>query len=381
MKDIKEINLVITHLCNLNCIYCYEVNKDKGEMSIELARNILSKYLSTVSCDELAINFFGGEPLLRFPFVKELCQWTWEHEWPQRYIFYVDTNGVNLSDEIKEWASFNNKRIIFLLSLDGSPKTQNLNRSNSFDLIDIDFFINNWPDQGVKMTISDKHLEDLADDIIYLHSRGLKIKGANIAEGIVISDFERKLTIIKEQYAKLIDWYVAHPTIEVAQIFDLDLSLCESHKQERIKYCGCGSNSIKVIDIDGKEYPCTYFFPLSMNQSELNKINKYDLSNDNLFINEDCLQKCYIFPICKGCYGDNYSTTGKFSTRSIQRCRLSKLRALSVATLKAKRILLEMHASLSEEEKDTIIAIQNIYKLFGDTEKPKAEKEVEANIF
>lgn len=363
---VKEINLVITHRCNLNCIYCYEVNKDKGEMSIELAKSILTRYLSLNSCDELAINLFGGEPLLRFSFIRELCEWTWGQKWVQKYIFYADTNGVNLSDEIRSWAIDNKERFIMLLSLDGTPGTHNFNRSNSFDLIDLDFFINHWPNQGVKMTISDQRLEHLAEDIIFLHSKGLKIKGANIAEGFVIKDFEKKYEIIKQQFQILIDWYISHPEIEVAQIFDLKLSLCESHKKERIKYCGCGSDAITVIDIDGKEYPCTYFFPLSMNHSELESINKYDFSDDNLFINEDCLNNCYIYPICKGCYGDNYSTTGKFSKRSDQRCKLSKLRALSVATLQAKRILSIAHTELSQDDRDTIVAIRTINNLFSD---------------
>lgn len=373
MKDIREINLVITHRCNLKCIYCYEVNKDKGEMSIELAKRILTEYLSKKSCDLLAINLFGGEPLLRFSFIKELCEWTWCHAWSQNYIFYVDTNGVNLSDETKLWAHLNKKKVILLLSLDGTPQTQNFNRSNSYDLIDLDFFIENWPDQGVKMTISDQHLETLADDIIYLHSKGLKIKGANIAEGTVFKDFDKKYSILKEQYTKLINWYIDHPDIDVAQLFDLNLALCETRQHERIKYCGCGSEAIKVIDIDGKEYPCTYFFPLSMSSKELAEIKKYDFSDDKLFVNEDCLKNCYIYPICKGCYGDNYSTTGKFSTRSHQRCQLSKLRAMAVASLQAQRILQCKHKEITKEEKDTIVAIHHINNLFEVTEMPIAD--------
>lgn len=378
MREIREINLVITHKCNLNCIYCYEVNKDGGEMSIEMAKSIITRYLSTKTCDEVAINLFGGEPLLRFHFIKELCEWTWSQQWPQEYIFYADTNGVNLSDEIKEWSSHNKNRFIMLLSLDGTPKTHNRNRSNSFELIDVDFFIQNWPTQGVKMTISDNHLENLAEDIIFLHSRGFKVKGSNLAEGTIIKDFERKYQVIKEQYRKLIEWYLVHPEIEVAQIFDLDLSICESHKKERIKYCGCGTDATKVIDIDGKEYPCTYFFPLSMNTKQLKEIDKYDLTDEKIFINEDCLANCYIYPICKGCYGDNYSTTGELSRRSIQKCKLAKLRALSVATLQAKKLLSQNPIGLSGEEKETIIAIRKIYQLFADTEMPKAENKVEA---
>lgn len=372
MKKIKEINLVITHKCNLHCIYCYEVNKGLGEMSIDLAKSIITRNLSAKTCDELAINLFGGEPMLRFSFIKELCEWTWQQKWPQEYVFYADTNGVNLNDDIKTWASINKKRFIMLLSLDGTPETQNFNRSNSFNMIDLDFFIKNWKEQGVKMTISDSHLETMAEDIIFLHSKGFKIKGSNIAEGFIIDDFDKKYEIIKEQFCVLIDWYLAHPDISVAQIFDLDLSICESHKKERIKYCGCGSDAIKVIDIDGKEYPCTYFFPLSMSPMELEKTKDFDFSNDNIFIDEECLENCYIYPICKGCYGDNYSTTGKLSKRSSQRCQLSRLRAFSVAKLQAHKILSKKHQKITEEERDTIIAIQNIYNLFEYTEKPIA---------
>lgn len=378
MKKISEINLVITHKCNLHCIYCYEVNKDGGEMSMDIAKSIISRYLAHKTCDELAINLFGGEPMLRFSFIKELCEWTWEQQWPQNYVFYADTNGVNLNDNIKSWATCNKDRFKMLLSLDGTPKTQNFNRSDSFDLIDLDFFIRNWPEEGVKMTVSDAHLETLAEDIVYLHSKGLRIKGANIAEGVVIKDFDKKYEILKAQYDILLDWYIAHPEIDVSQLFDLDLSLCESHKKERIKYCGCGSDSIKVIDIDGQEYPCTYFFPLSMNSTELQKIKKFDMSDDSLFIDEECLENCYIYPICKGCYGDNYSTTGKLSKRSFQRCKIAKLRAYSVAKLQAYKILSISHTKLTEEDRDTIIAIQKIHDLFKNTEKPKAVNKVEA---
>lgn len=374
MKIVHEINLVITHRCNLNCVYCYEVNKDKEEMSLDIAKKILSKYLSNNTCDELAINLFGGEPLLRFPFIKELCEWTWSLQWPQKYLFYADTNGVDLSKEVKEWAIKNRERFIMLLSLDGTPKTHNLNRSNSFERIDLDFFKNNWPDQGVKMTVSDRHLDSLAEDIIFLHEKGFKVKGSNIAEGFVIKDFDHKFKIIQEQYSNLIDWYIAHPDIEVAQLFDLRLSLCETHKNKPIKYCGCGSDAIRVIDIDGAEYPCTYFFPLSMNRAELEKLQCYDLRQEDLFIDKNCLGSCYIYPICKGCYGDNYSTTGLFSRRSEQKCKLAQLRATSVAKLQASRMLANNYTTLSEEEKNTIIAIQKIAKLFSFSEKPIAEK-------
>lgn len=365
-KRIQELNLVITHQCNLKCVYCYELNKDSGVMPINVAKEVITKYLNKELDSILAINLFGGEPFTRFQFIRELCEWTWELDWPREYVFCADTNGVNLSEEVKDWTRSNRHRFKMLLSLDGTPETHNRNRSNSFDKIDLDFFIKYWPEEGVKMTISDLSLSSLADDIIFLHSKGLRIKGSNFAEGININNFNDSYVIIKEQLTILVDWYVEHPEVNVAQLFDLELSLCESHKHKRIKYCGCGTNATKVVDIDGSEYPCTYFFPMAMPKAELEKIKKINLHDESLFINEDCLQNCYIYPICKGCYGDNYTSTGSLNKRSEQKCRLAKLRALAVATLQAKRILSKNPTEITQQEHDTIVAIKNIVSIFGE---------------
>lgn len=356
---------MITHQCNLNCVYCYEFNKGIGVMPIDVAKNVLTKYLNEDIDSILAINLFGGEPFTRFLFIKELCEWTWRHEWPREYIFCADTNGVNLSDEIKLWTSSNSYRFKMLLSLDGTPETHNRNRCDSYEKIDIDFFVKYWPEEGVKMTISDLRLSSLAEDIIFLHSKGLRIKGANFAEGINISNFDASYSKIKEQLAILVNWYADHPDVDVSQLFDLELSLCESHKKQRIRYCGCGTNATKVVDIDGTEYPCTYFFPLAMSKNELDCIRQLDFGDERLFINEECLENCYIYPICKGCYGDNYTATGHLNKRSEQKCKLAQLRALAVASLQAKRIINKNMSEITRREYDTIVAIKNIMRIFG----------------
>ncbi len=62
-----ELTLVVTHSCNLNCIYCYEHNKAKDEdMSLATAQNTIRKYMSCSDYDELHIGFIGGEPLLKY---------------------------------------------------------------------------------------------------------------------------------------------------------------------------------------------------------------------------------------------------------------------------------------------------------------------------
>jgi len=64
---------------------------------------------------------------------------------------------------MKNWFTANNDLFVLGLSLDGTRNTHNHNRSNSFDDIDIDFFLKTYPNQGVKMTLSEYSLPQLTE--------------------------------------------------------------------------------------------------------------------------------------------------------------------------------------------------------------------------
>lgn len=359
-----ELTLIITHRCNLNCVYCYEHHKDSRKMDVEFAKKTVEKYLTTGDYEEIKIGFFGGEPFLEFPIIKEVCEWTWSRNWPKSYCFYADTNGTVLADEIKEWLVAHKSYFYMCLSLDGAKKTHDLNRSNSFDKINLDFFHKNWPDEPVKMTISDKNLSDLAEDFIFIHEKGFKINGSNFAEGQNIKDPGKNLEIITEQLFKLADWYVAHPEVEPAQIFTLPLARCEAEREYR-KQCGIGGNGMRVIDLDGQEYFCTYSSSVSMNEEQIAEIKKMDLSDENLFINDDCFNNCYLFPVCVDCYAANFASTGSFAEKSQLKCELAKIKAVANAYFQGKRFLSRNMSEITEKEKQTIKAVLEINSLFG----------------
>ena len=73
------------------------------------------------------------------------------------------------------------------LSLDGTPTMHRTNRGCSFQDIDLDFFLSNWPEQKVKMTVSCETLPSLAEGIIYLQDRGFQVH-ANLGYGIPWND-------------------------------------------------------------------------------------------------------------------------------------------------------------------------------------------------
>ena len=108
-KEDISVHLIITHKCNLQCIYCYETRKTDKAMRIETAKEILAEYLNnSKKFSFVNIVLFGGEPFLYFQIVREICEWVWSNEWEVKYIFNFSTNGTLLNNESKEWLKENN---------------------------------------------------------------------------------------------------------------------------------------------------------------------------------------------------------------------------------------------------------------------------------
>ena len=163
--------LIITHQCNLNCRYCYESFKSKKAMPLEMAKEILAHEFATAEDYEgLMVDFMGGEPLVQFELLREIAEWIWSHDWPKPYILSTSTNGTLFTAESKAWFRRHAERFQVGLSLDGTPTMHRTNRGCSFQDIDLDFFLSNWPEQKVKMTVSCETLPSLAEGIIYLQS-------------------------------------------------------------------------------------------------------------------------------------------------------------------------------------------------------------------
>lgn len=74
----RQCTLIISHSCNLNCVYCYEKFKSKKTMSAPIAKQIIETEitnLDTTRYTGIDFNFIGGEPLTNFALIKEVCEW------------------------------------------------------------------------------------------------------------------------------------------------------------------------------------------------------------------------------------------------------------------------------------------------------------------
>ena len=160
-NKVRSITLTLTHSCNLNCSYCYEKHKNNRRMTFDTAISIVEKELNddlNLEYDYVEFDFFGGEPLLEFELIKKIVDFIKIRKYKNKYIFFATTNGTILTQEMKLWFVENRNFIVLGLSLDGTREMHNINRSNSYDMIDIDFYVKYYSEQGVKMTISPETL-------------------------------------------------------------------------------------------------------------------------------------------------------------------------------------------------------------------------------
>lgn len=240
---------------------------------------------------------------------------------------------------MKIWISERKSNFILGLSLDGNRKTHNHNRSNSYGLIDFDFFLSNWPQQGVKMTLSEASLECLADNIISIYQLGFrKIDGVNLFEGNFDWEQDRFIKLLVPQLEKIKVFYLKNPELQMDQMFSKKIELCALGTSKREKRCGIGTN-VTFFDTDGSRFPCSFVTPMTFNDIDLHQIEKTDFNDSTLFIDEYCFNKCLIYPICSSCAGANYLKNHSFKEQNKSRCKISKLVALFVADLHAKRIV------------------------------------------
>lgn len=358
----KDVTLTITEACNLNCVYCYENHKSKHEMTFETAKKILDyELIVNDGKTQVTIDFFGGEPFMNFELIQKICNYVWDRDWPKQYIFFATTNGTLIHGNIKNWITQNKDRFWLGLSIDGNEYMQNINRCNSFSQIDLDYFLREWPEQAVKMTISRETLPHLADGCIYLHEKGFKVT-CNLAYGLDWSDAICQ-QILSEQLMELIDYYVEHPNIAPCSMLDRRIDGFMEKRSEFHKWCGAGTD-MRVYSTFGEYFPCQFFMPLSIGIEQAELSHKIDFGNDDVLRDSMC-DGCILIPICPTCYGSNYARTGDISKKDKSECELNKLTILANSYFRYRLLNRytdeELGITIYDRKRltDAIVAIQN----------------------
>jgi len=362
--SMRTLQFLLTEDCNLDCVYCYEKHKNGRALPAAfIQEKIHQAMVARDSYEELSIDFFGGEPLLRFDTIREVVDWFHAQAWPahaKRYRIAVTTNGTLLNDTRKQWFARNKRDVILCLSLDGTPAAQNANRSNSYDAIapHLDFFRECWPDQPVKMTIGPRTIDQVFDGIMHLHSRGFKVEADVVFEDVwgEEASLSAAVAVFAQQLDLLVAYYGQHPEAPRPDLVQRPImNLFEPGPPRSRAFCGAGKH-LTCYAANGEPFPCMRFTSVTTS----NPLKRIEDSPDQE--NEECAA-CVFERLCPSCQGHNYEVAGSCWRRTAFHCRFFKVSLLASARL----MLLDEPdlLSASSVEEQTPQQIERLRKLLA----------------
>lgn len=168
-----DLTILLTHQCQMKCQYCFEGDKDSTSISHDSMQAIMNFLMAHKdSCNRLRVTWFGGEPLLNYPKLKDmsvrLIEFCSENE--IQYTGDITTNAFALSRErcsemINE---LNVKR--FIITLDGPAEVHDRRRPlrsglPTFDRIwkNIGFLIEAGAKVTIRMTIDRENISSIPE--------------------------------------------------------------------------------------------------------------------------------------------------------------------------------------------------------------------------
>lgn len=140
----SQLVLSITETCNMRCEYCgyhdrYDDSVKLADMRFSTAQRAIKDFVQrSVSLPEIVISFYGGEPLLRFDFIKQCVQYAKDVSYGQHIKFHITTNGLLLDGEIVTFLRENN--FVVSVSLDGHRTLHDryritVDKNSTYDII------------------------------------------------------------------------------------------------------------------------------------------------------------------------------------------------------------------------------------------------------
>lgn len=134
-----QLLLVVTSHCNMRCRYCvysdnypYCENLSTDFMPSDVAIAALDYYFDNIRrirqrdpARAAAITFYGGEPLLNFPLIKDVVNYARKIKM-DNILYNISTNGTLLSDSVVDFLVQHNFGVS--VSLDGPREQHDLNR-------------------------------------------------------------------------------------------------------------------------------------------------------------------------------------------------------------------------------------------------------------
>ena len=354
--QLKSLCLNISHDCDLRCRYCFastgHFGGEREMMSAEVACRALDFLMRESGGRKFCeVDFFGGEPLLNLPAVKQAVAHAKELEKQhgKQIQLTMTTNANSLTDEVIDW--LNASGISIVLSHDGRRQIHNRMRSGSYDAVtaNIKKMVAKRGQENyyVRGTYSAYNL-DFTDDIKHWLDQGfrlLSMEPAVTTEGADWALSARDLPRIKEEYRNLARFYWAREQAgEAFTFFHFNLDLAGGPcLPKRLSGCGAGYEYM-AISPKGDLYPCHQF--VGQEAFRLGDIFTGVVRNDlvenfrqNHIYHKPACSACWARFYCSGgCAANAQNFNGTIAKPYALGCDLAKMRLEAAIWLAAKKM-------------------------------------------
>lgn len=321
-KYSRNICVATNTSCNLNCIYCYEKRKTGKSFDVDDTLQALTSMLKETTPYGTKIKLHGGEPFIEYGKIKFLCENLWSEELEENFKIHITTNGTLIHGEVQDWLRKHKDRLALKLSLDGDKISNDQNRPKSYDLIDIPFFVETWPDIRVNMTITPQTIQSVDTNIKHLHSLGFNNILVNFA---LLTDWSccNKEKIFYRKLLKLATFYLQNPQIRPVNLFRFDISRTIDHNGVFFSPCNIGTKT--AYDLETKKYyPCHMFFPSVCGEQMEERLSEIDFTKRDNLVSNSC-KACPFLNLCRTCYADNFICRGSLCERDMSLCIYQKI--------------------------------------------------------
>lgn len=112
----QTITIFTTNKCNARCYYCFEKGINYSDMNQETAEKIVQFILNNFQYKELAIMWFGGEPLLSTNVIEYITMKLRENGYKLKS--HITTNGSLINQTLIDFLKQNYYQISFQVTID-----------------------------------------------------------------------------------------------------------------------------------------------------------------------------------------------------------------------------------------------------------------------
>ncbi len=343
-NNAKTLTLEITEQCNLRCTYCvfdesYESERIHNNfvMTKEIAFQAIDNYKTRINTKEAYIVFYGGEPLIRFDFIKDITKYAKE-VLGDIVKFSFTTNGVYLTKEKIEY--FQDHNFLITISLDGNQKIHDTYRldnhkNGTFEKImkNLEYIYNNnleYYKTLIQFTCVVNSIQDFKQ-INKFFSTHFLVKDNNIRFSSQIQNSYELSEYITQTFTKkyilqliLTNEFSKHP-LEHKYFSDLI---------KKIKYRVIGekakSNKVKCVPFSNRTYVrangnvqfCERIENMGITdlstESMINIAKEYLVQYQN-FIEKEC-NDCFAYNYCEMCYASFVENSKLNKDKATKKC-------------------------------------------------------------